>query len=550
MPGDPWYDGHLATDIVCPMYPQVQDIIDYAKHPGADRPLIMCEYAHAMGNSCGNLREYWDAIRSYHGLQGGFVWDWVDQGLTKIDENGVKYWGYGGDFGDTINDVNFCINGLIFPDRTPHPAMYEYKYLLQPIWVTAVDLNAGKFEIYNENYFSDLSVYAASYEVMVNGCVVESGAIDLPEIGPQERKQMTLSYAQPDLPPGGEAFITFRFMLKDDTPWASAGHEVAWEQFKLPLSAPIASGPNVGSMAELTLNSTGGEIKVSGPNFEISFDQSNGTLKEWTADGERLIESGPQLNVWRAPTDNDGFKTPGIDWVPNKDLAQWQRAGLDALSHTSESVTVEQTRPQEIQVTIQTVVGSEKHPNAFEHQHIYTIRGDGSIELENRLSIAAEVKVENLPRVGLSLQMPAGYEQVKWYGRGPIENYRDRNAATKIGVYETTVDDDYVPYIMPQTFGNKTDVRKLWVSNEDGSGLEITAEGNHMEASVSHYSEEDLYQSFHTNELSRLDQTIVNLDHIQAALGGASCGPKTLQEYYVRPGNYRFTFMLRPIGKE
>ena len=544
---DPWFDGHMATDIVCPMYPTVQELIDFAGNPHGDRPLIMCEYAHAMGNSCGNLREYWDAIRENHGLQGGFVWDWVDQGLTKIDENGTKYWGYGGDFGDTINDVNFCINGMIFPDRTPHPALFEHKYLMQPIWVKAVDLHWGKFEVYNENYFSDLSGYVGRYEIMVDGQVVESGDVDLPEIGPLQTKSIKVKHKQPELPAGAEAFITFRFYLKEDCNWAKAGHEVAWEQFKLPISAPIAADPNVSAMGELTLQQADGQIVVSGDRFALRFDQAAGQLSSWVADGHELLESGPQLNVWRAPTDNDGFKTPGIDWRIDKDFYQWKEYGLEALTHSAESMSVEQVRPQEIKVTIQTVVGSEKKPNAFSHQHVYTIRGDGSVHLDNQLAMSSEIRIENMPRIGVSLRMAAGHEELGYYGRGPFENYRDRNAGAAVGIYESTVDDEYVPYIMPQTFGNKTDVRRMWLRDGAGAGLEITADGGVMEASVSHFSDDDLFRSRHTNELTRLDEVIVNLDHVQAALGGGSCGPKTLEKYYIKPANYRFGFLFRPI---
>ena len=530
------------------MYPTVQEIIDYARNPHGDRPLIMCEYAHAMGNSCGNLREYWDAIRNYHGLQGGFVWDWVDQGLTKIDENGVKYWGFGGDFGDEINDLNFCINGMIFPDRTVHPAMYEYKYLLQPIWVKAVDLGRKQFEIYNEQYFSDLSGYTGRFEIMVGGEIVESGDIDLVDIGPLETKQILLKYKTPDLPAGGEAFINFRFYLKEGTAWADAGHEVAWEQFKLPIAAPLVAEPAVSRMAELSLGQNGGQIEIAGEGFKLCFDRATGQLSRWVANGQELIDQGPQLNMFRAPTDNDGFKTPDIDWVPEKDWYDWKAAGLHELSHTAESVHVEQTRPQEVQVTIQTIIGSEKHPNAFSHQHTYTVRGDGSVYLDNQVSIDSGLQIKNLPRVGISLRMPAGFESFRYYGRGPFENYRDRNSGAMVGVYDSTVDNEYVPYIMPQTFGNKTDVRQVWVSGEGGAGLEITAVNGVMEASVSHFSDSDLLESFHTNELTRLDEVIVNLDHIQAALGGGSCGPRTLEEYHVETGNYRFGFVIRPMG--
>ena len=322
---DRWQRGYRATDFVCPMYPTVADIIEYAEDPTSDRPLIMCEFAHAMGNSCGNLKEYWDAVRKYPILQGGFIWDWIDQGLIKVSEDGQEYWAYGGDFGDEINDVNFCINGLVFPDRSAHPALWEYKKLLQPIAVQAFDLAASEIEIVNEQYFTDLSAYTASFEVTVDGRVVQTGEIDLPSIGPGETARFKLPLAATQPQAGQDIFLMIRFNETAATRWAEAGHEVAWEQFALPTPVIAAPEPEMGPALQMATQD--GQTRIRGADFELVFDGEQGTISHWRSGDTQLIHAGPQLNVWRAPTDNDGFKV-APDWRGDKDLEVWQRLGL------------------------------------------------------------------------------------------------------------------------------------------------------------------------------------------------------------------------------
>jgi beta-galactosidase len=539
-----WYGGYLATDLVCPMYPPVADIIAYAEDRRGDRPLIMCEYAHAMGNSCGNLKEYWEAIKTYHGLQGGFIWDWVDQGLVKVDERGQEYWAYGGDFGDTINDVNFCINGLIFPDRTPHPALWEYKKLIQPVAIRAVDLLNGQVEISNEHYFSGMERYTGRYELAVSGHIVQEGSFEIPEIAPGESAIVTLPIEQPEMPPGGEAFLMVRFLLAEDVRWAEAGHEVAWEQLAVPYRVPEAAA--VGVMSPLKLEQSGATAVITGDNFRITFDTGKGTISQWSIGETELLVSGPLLNVWRAPTDNDGFKK-APDWRSDKDLTAWLAAGLNEVRHTVESVQVEQTADHEVKIRIATIVETNKTPEAFLQQQVVTVTGDGVVEIANEVRTNVNL---NLPRMGLSLQLPGGFERFTWYGRGPVENYRDRKAGAAVGLYSSTVDEQFVPYVMPQENGNKTDVRWLSLTNEAGVGLKVTADASLMEASVGHYSADELYRALHTNELKRQEAVILNLDHAQAGLGGASCGPATLEQYRLRPGDYNFAFRLEPIVAE
>jgi beta-galactosidase len=306
---------------------------------------------------------------------------------------------------------------------------------------------------------------------------------------------------------------------------------------------PVSAAEPVGDLPALKLVQEGGTAVVTGSNFQITFNTSQGTISQWSVGETELLASGPLLNVWRAPTDNDGFKK-APDWRSDKDLTAWLAAGLHEMSHTVESAQVEQTADHEIKIRIATIVESAEKPEAFLNQQTVTITGDGVVEIAN--DVRANVDV-NLPRVGLSLQLPAGFEQFTWYGRGPVENYRDRKAGTAVGLYRSTVDEQFVPYVMPQENGNKTDVRWLSLTNGDGVGLKVTADASFMEASVSHYSAAELFKALHTNELERQEPIILNIDHAQAGLGGASCGPATLEQYRLRPGDYKFTFRLEPV---
>lgn len=536
-----WQAGHLVTDVVCPMYPEISRLIDYAQNPRSNRPLIICEYAHSMGNSTGNLKEYWEAIQNHHGLQGGFIWDWVDQGLLKTDETGRQYWAYGGDFGDEINDRNFCINGLLWPDRRPHPAMYECKKIFQPVAVTAKDLAAGVLEITNRQYFSGMDGLRGDWELAVDGEIIRRGALPPLDIPPQASREITLPLKQPEeLPAGAEVFLTVRFSLATATAWAGQGHEVAWEQFKLPWPIPAAAPLPLTGMPALNLAQSETEATITGPDFEVTFDKLAGRLVSFRFNDTELLASGPELNVWRAATDNDGFKA--APELPGKLLGQWLAAGLDRLAHQADLVSVQQPESQVVVITVQTTARAGNIPR-FRHQQRYQIYGSRDVVIHNL--VEAEPGLPPLPRLGLTLQLPGGFEQLTWYGRGPHESYIDRNAGVAVGLYCGSVDDQYVPYIMPQEHGNKTGVRWLTLTGPQDIGL-LAAGQQPLEASVGHYTAADLYRAFHTNELTRREEVILNLDYRQCGLGGASCGPGTLPQYLLLPGAYTFTIRLRP----
>lgn len=537
-----WQDGLPANDVYCPMYPPIEALVAYAQEPSNTRPLIMCEYAHSMGNSTGNLKEYWEAIEQYHGLQGGFIWDWVDQGLLKVDDQGREYWAYGGDFGDTINDHNFCINGLIWPNRQPHPAMFECKKIQQPVSVQAKDLQAGVIEITNKNYFSNLSQYRVEWELAVDGQIVQQGHLVDLNIPPSTSREVTIPFETPQLWPGAECFLNVRFVLPEATLWAEAGHEVAWEQFQLPVQTPDPIPISFVELPPLELDQTDQNLTIIGADFQLTFDKAAGQIESLTFRQTEILKNGPMLNIWRAPTDNDGIKYKAEAKGPL--LAEWLQAGLDRLERQTRRMTVEQPNDQLICVEAESVVQADGCDHGFVHRHCYWIYGSGDIVIDNEVTASSELPP--LPRVGLSMTLPGGFEQFSWYGRGPHENYIDRNAGTAVGLYSSSVDEQYVPYILPQENGNKTEVRWLTLTNEQGIGLLAVGRPT-LEVSVSHYTVQNLYQAFHTNELTRRNEITLNLDIKQCGLGGASCGPATLPQYLVLPGSYKFSIRLRPF---
>ena len=539
-----WSGGRLASDLVCPMDPTSERIVDFANNVDDPRPLIMCEYAHAMGNSCGNLKDYWDAIESTPGLQGGFIWDWVDQGIVKTTPDGRRYWAYGGDFGDKINDMNFCLNGLIFPDRTPHPVMAEVHKLFQPVAVRAIDPAAGRLEIHNKRDFTTLADLRAVWELNLDGDVVQSGAVHVPDLTPGGVAPVTIDFDSGLLASGREAFLTVRFRLAGATAWAEAGHEVAWEQVALPQPA-LRPTPTPRRRERLNIDEDAAAVRVAGSELRVVVAKSTGRIEALDWRDVRLLQAGPRLNLWRAATDNDGFKWRSDE--PGKLLTRWLEAGLDRLVDRFERLSLTRTEGGGAVVRAESVVQADGVTAGFRHILTTTIDPDGVITCESRLDAFGDLPP--LPRVGLTLVMPAGFETLTWFGRGPGESYPDRKAGSPVGLFSGSVDAQQVPYIMPQENGNKTDVRWAAVTDDAGHGLLMTG-GDLLQVSAAHHTAADLYAANHTVDLVRRSELIVNLDLAHCGLGGASCGPGTRDEYLILPGAHRLTVRLRPVGPD
>jgi len=539
-----WSAGFASSDLICPMYASIADIIKTRtdKNNHDPRPLILCEYSHAMGNSNGSLADYWDMFESTPGVQGGFIWEWVDHGIRQKTTDGKTYWAYGGDFGDKPNDLNFVCDGLVWPDRKPHPGMWEAKKVQQPIGIKAKNLKQGLVTITNKHDFTTLEGFLGAWEVLIDGKVAAKGIVPKLKTAPQKAENVRLKLPKLALKPGQQAHLNVRFRTAKATPWCPANHEIAWEQLVLaePKWTPVLHLKTSASK-KISVEERGSHTLVRGENFEANIQRLGGKIASMSWQGQPLLVDGPQLNVWRGPTDNDGIKGwTGQDWKP---LGKWLKAGLDKMVITTESCDVS-LRPDgsAVMKTVQSAKGNGL-AYGFRYQQKITFSPGGRLVIEN--DVVADKRLIDLPRVGITLQLAPEFEKLRWFGRGPWENYSDRKRSTMVGLYESTVTDEYIPYILPQEHGNKTDVR--WLELEAPGRTRVRFWGDrYFEASASHFTAQDLFKWTHTPEVVARPEVIVNLDYAQRGLGTASCGPDTLPQYQIKPGRFAFSFVLEP----
>jgi beta-galactosidase len=501
-----WFSDQRISDLICPMYPPISAIVDHAASGRQRHPLIMCEYSHAMGNSNGALAEYWDAIESTDGLQGGFMWEWWDHGLVQTLPDGTTRWAYGGDYGDRPNDGNFCLDGLVWPDRTPKPALWEHRQLAAPVRVSAgpYGVSDGSIELSNRQYFTGLDWLRASWELTADGETIRRGPLDLPDLGPGERAQIHLGNWAPDLSADGrEIFLTFLFRTAAAQAWAPEGFEVCWAQ--LPVSV-------VGPAATLGV-STGGSVDL---------DEAGLLVHE-------LLAAPPRLSLWRAPTDND--RIVGL-------AAQWRDWGVDDLTRILRSVR---------RVSDATVVQSDERTAGgivVSHEQRFRAMAGGGVLVEETVTIPEPLA--DLARVGVVMEAVPGLEQTEWFGRGPVESYPDRWHGSPVSRWRSTVTDNYVPYVRPQENGGRNAVRWLELSDGNGRGFRLASD-RPCQVSAIHYKAVDLASARHDVELIARPETIVHLDIAHRGLGTASCGPDTLPEYRIGPGTYKWSWLIAPL---
>ncbi|MCJ7554389.1 MAG: NPCBM/NEW2 domain-containing protein [Ignavibacteriaceae bacterium] len=523
--------GHF--DIIANMYPTV-DLMINLSYMDTTRPVILCEYAHAMGNSVGNLSDYWDAIDQYPRLQGGFIWDWVDQGILKKDENGVEYFAYGGDFGEEWHDSNFCANGLIFADRTPQPELFEVKKVYQFIKTRAIDLDKGVFEIDNRYEFLNLEIFFLDWSILKGGVEVSSGKIEDFNIPPYNNKTIEIPYDIRSFDSTSEYIITISYKLKNKTKWADEGFELAWEQFMLKEPSQILVDSEA-TKDNLSLHEDDKSLSINGPDFEIIFSKESGTISSYLFQDINLIEKGPLPNVWRAPTDNDNGGGNGSFG------SLWRRAGLDKTVFELKGISAEQVY-NIINVKVSGILKAAQ--GGYEWTAVYSIFGNGKILLDNTLTPYGYIPI--LPKIGLQLRIPKSLNNIEWYGKGPYETYSDRHQGAKEGKYSVSVSDLFVPYIYPQETGNLTNVRWAAITNKNDFGIFVKGFPT-IEVSVHEYSLENLTSALHTNELIKADYLTLNLDLLQMGLGGDdSWNPRTHEEFWVKPKSYNFSFVLVP----
>ncbi|MAS35545.1 MAG: beta-galactosidase subunit alpha [Anaerolineaceae bacterium] len=526
-----------CLDMISVMYPGLDRLIMMATDPVETRPIILCEYAHAMGNSPGGFKEYWEIIDQYPRVQGAFVWDWVDQGIRQTTEDGVDWFAYGGDFGDEPNDGPFCINGLIWPDRVPHPAVWEMKKVYEPLRFVPVDLLAGQIRVTNGYHFSDLSHLNVAWSLSVDGDVLQEGILPSLQVGPGESAVVDIPFERPQPQAGREYWLDLRLTLADKTSWADAGHEIAWVQYPLPISAPAQPAIDKSRLPALRVSETDAAIELSGDDMVVAFDKMNGVINQFRFQGHDLLLEGPTLNVWRAPTNNDapswGYSLANL----------WRAAGLDRLENRVERINVDESGPGMVRVHVHLLSCAPDLDKGFQSEWVYTVYGSGDIMITQTLS--PDPTMPLLPRVGMKMLVPGHYDQVSWYGRGPHETYSDRKLGARIGFYSGTVEDQYVPYIVPQENGNKTDVRWVKLTNEAGVGLMVRGVPT-LNFSAHYYTAHDLDAALHTHELKPRDHITFNVDMAQSGLGSASCGPGTLTPYLLEARRYMYSVWMRP----
>jgi beta-galactosidase len=536
-PGTFLYEGGTrVTDIVCPMYPSLESLTQWAadpSHPDRRRPLIMCEYSHAMGNSNGGLADYYDLFEKYPGLQGGFIWEWIDHGILQIGPDGKPYWAYGGDFGDKPNDLNFVCDGLVWPDRTPHPGLEEFRHLAQPLKVVGFDLKSGTARIQNRRVFSGTDDIRITWELKADGKRLAHGVLPPVKIPPGETLPVSVPLPKNSTP--GELFLDFRYTLLRATTWCARGHVVGWDQMALG-GAPAAPAILRRTSDRLEMEDADGVVSVSGKSFDLEF--SGSCLNKLRCGGEDILTAGPAFQIWRGATDNDGIK--GWSGQDSKPLGRWLAAGLPDAAITPRPMRAKREKSGEITVACEHVLGCLASASGVLHRHVYRIGLDGTIVVENLFVV--DKLLADPPRLGVRLSLVPGFENLAWYGRGPFDNYSDRKRAATVDRYAGTVAGQYVPYIVPQEHGHRTDVR--WLTLDNGRlRLRVTAPGP-LEFSASHFTAEDLFAAFHTYDLTPRPETILNLDFRQRGLGTASCGPDTREAYRIPSGRHAWTYRI------
>jgi beta-galactosidase len=573
--------GRAASDFVSAMYPPAELLEAWALSTEDDRPFILCEYSHAMGNSNGGLADYWAVMEKYPGLQGGFIWDWVDQGLVARNGRGQEYWAYGGDFGDEPNDRDFCCNGLVFPDRGPKPALTECAWLFRPLVAELLSgpaaagpgtaSNGGasfggtrlRVRVTSRYDFCAPPPLELRWSLLLNGEVRSSGAMPLPRLEPGTSRELELAVDGAALAiagaEGAERFLNLDFALAENVAWAPKGHRLAWEQLALPMDGPVSA---LGGAAAAQAASVAAAATVAAREWRLGFN-AEGFLASMQAGGLEYLAGPLRMNLWRAPTENDGIKTLlGERQLPHfafyhqdKALLRWLDFGLEELVFTLAAMDGEGlgSDQAEIRGGFAREQASATGPCLRIRHEVRTAKGRrvGLFKQEWRRGPAGpsasfdfelDPGLPELPRVGLAVALAPGFERLSWYGRGPGECYADRKSGDRLGIYDAGIDELYTPYIVPQESGNRCDTRWLGLRHNSGASLRVKGRGSVNDSgfdfSASRYSAEQLWQAMHWHELSAQPLTFLYLDAAQRGLGTASCGPDVHERHRLPPGDY------------
>ena len=529
-PTDPAY-----VDMLSRMYPTTVEFDRLIKSTTFDkRPVVMCEYAHGMGNSLGNMKEYWDVIHENDRALGGFIWDWIDQGILKKTKDGMAYFAYGGDFGDLPNSGSFCLNGIITADRKPKPEILEAKKVNQPVVWKAVDLVKGKFVIVNRHESQDLSHYDINWYILDNGVKGKVKKLDGIYLGPNDEKEVNLSYSLPKPKPGHEYWVQMEGHLKADTRWAKQGYLVFSDQFKLPIKEQSLVKESI--KGELRLESNADQAVFSGKDYIITF--KNGLLSSYNIDGKELLSAPLRPNFWRAETENDAAYRKSLKLQKEKD---WLTVGEEL---KIESANFELTD----QVGIGHVILVHKKMKTKVILD-YQIKSDGRVLVSYSSSIGEDMP--NFGKIGMQMDVSNQLNEITYLGKGPQANYMDRNYAAHVGLYNFDIDSMDIGYVKPQEYGNRMGVRWAKLHDANGFGLLIKS-GELLNMSAWPFSLQNIEEADHTFELKRRESYTVNIDKLQTGVGGDdtwSQRARAYERYLLKPGQYKYQFMLIPITK-
>ena len=565
------YEGATGSpdhcDIHCPMYADY-GAMERHERGNDPRPMIECEYAHAMGNSEGGFKEYWDIIRANRSVQGGFIWDFVDQAVFGKNADGKEIFMYGGDEGRyPTSDQNFNCNGLIAPDRRWNPHAYEVQYFYQNIWVTPVDLNKGVLEVYNENFYTDLSAYYMEYAVLADGAEVSRGQIKLPKIAAQQRVKVTssdMAKAIKKAPAGKEILVDVEFRLKEAAPLLEKDFTVARNQFEVTgYEFPQMMAEGASENGGVKIDEAVAYVKLEAAGVVYTFNKNTGWIDYIDIDGRQVTQNGSQLksDFWRAPTDNDYGANQ------HTRMQAWRNPGLrrtafeckveDGLGKVKATYEIEQlyasleleyilTPAGELHVTQNMITRPEEAAQAMQ------AAAQAQQRQGQRGGQRGQRSMPDLFKFGMTMNLAKEFDQVEFYGRGPVENYSDRNSSQFLGVYKSSVADQYFPYIRPQENGNKTDVRWWRVTNADGMGLEFHSDAP-LSMSSLNYTTADLDEgpnkhNVHAGDLTPRPYTVVHIDKVQYGLACVnSWGAQPLEQYKLHYGDYSYSFVIKPL---
>lgn len=526
-----------CLDVESRMYASPEYLETYAKDEKNSKPLFLCEFSHAMGNSSGDLKEYWDIMYKYPKLMGGCIWEWCDHGIRTVSEDGQPFYAYGGDFGDTPNDGNFCIDGLVYPDRKPHTSLLELKQVLAPIRIEAVDLTKGLIQITNYYDFIDLSHIGLHWTIENEGTVIEQGQIWQLEVQVHECQQIKLPIKQ-ERYAEGDYYLTLSCWTNRDFLWSKWGHEVSFAQLKFKKQAErTQAAPRLAAGSLMTVTESEGSLTAAGLDYQYIFSLELGTFTSITRNGMELLAEPPRFNIWRAPIDNDMFVSK-----------QWLKEGYNRTSTKVYRTRWRRLNKADVQIEVDySINASDRYP-LVQGKAVWIIQQDGGIKLRTEAQVREDAAY--LPRFGLEFVMPEGYEEVEYFGFGPQESYIDRHNSTRKGKYLTTVDEMFENYIMPQENGSRYGTEWVVVSNKQGSGLRFSSSAETFSFSASHFTPKDLEAAKHTYELRRRKEIILQLDYKMSGVGSNSCGPELGAPYRVNEKNIVFQLEMYPVLKE